>query len=61
MTKAEQREFIAAAGPQMKQFIIDNESTISMLDTEDAQKFIANSFSAIKKGAKGMMEINRTK
>jgi hypothetical protein len=61
MTKAEQREFIASAGPRMRQFIIDNESTISLLDTESAQKFVSNNFSAIRRGAKGMMEVNRTK
>jgi hypothetical protein len=61
MTKAEQREFIASAGPRMKQFIIDNESTISMLDTESAQKFVSDNFSAIRRGTKGMMEFNRTK
>ena len=61
MNKAEQREFIATAGPRMRQFIIDNESTISMLDTEDAQSFVSNNFSAIRKNAKGMMEMNRTK
>jgi len=61
MTKAQQREFISSAGPRMKQFIIDNESTISMLDTETAQKFVSDNFSAIRRGTKGMMEFNRTK
>ena len=60
MNKAEQREFVRAAGPLMRQFIIDNESTIEQIqDTETAQKFISNGISAIRAGVKGQLQAER--
>jgi len=59
MTKAEQREFIASAGPSMKEFIIRNEEILNQMDTETAQKYVANSFSAIRGNAKRVMQIKK--
>ena len=60
MNKAEQREFVRAAGPLMRQFIIDNEPTIEQIqDTETAQKFISNGISAIRAGVKGQLQAER--
>jgi len=56
MTKSEQREFIASAGPSMKEFIIRNEEILNQMDTETAQKYIADSFSAIRGNAKKVMQ-----
>jgi len=59
MTKAEQREFIASAGPSMKEFIIRNEEILNQMDTETAQKYVVNSFSAIRGNAKRVMQIKK--
>jgi hypothetical protein len=59
MSKAEQREFVSIAGPIMKEWIIDNEDIINDLTTEEAQDYISNNFSQIRRGVKADLEFEK--
>jgi hypothetical protein len=59
MNRAEQREFVSIAGPLMNQWIIDNEEIIDSLPTEEAQDFISNNFSQIRKSVKSDLEYEK--
>lgn len=59
MTKAEQREFVSIAGPIMKEWIIENEDIINDLTTEEAQDYISNNFSQIRRAVKADLEFEK--
>lgn len=59
MNKAEQREFVSIAGPIMREWIIENEDIINDLPTEEAQEYVANNFSQIRRSVKADLEYEK--